>query len=126
METETIQKYLNDYPEIVYDGINRNFDSPNYERNREVLFNATDEIKKCIYWLVEFYKPGKTMRNPSSTLQLKFYVEKFFQSYISNGSFIAAVRILGYDYLEFPDDNSIYLSFDKQQRKKYREIFFKA
>lgn len=126
MEKETIQNYLNNYPEIVYDGINRDFSNPNYERDRELLFNATDEIEKCIYWLVEFYEPSKTMKKPSSTLQLKFYVEKFFGKYISNGSFISAVKILGYEYHELPDDNSIYLSFDKQQRKKYREKFFKA
>lgn len=125
MEKETIINYLGDYPEVIYDGINRDISSLEYIRGRVALLNATDEIQKCIFWLVEFYKPNKSFRNLKNSLQLKFYVEKFFGQYISNGSFIIAVKILGYDYREFQEDICIYLSFNKVHLRRYREKYFR-
>ena len=125
MEKETIINYLDNYPEVVYDGIDRDIFSSKYKKSREMLLNATDEIDKCITWLVNFYKPNKSLSNVKNSLQLKFYVEKYFGEYISNGSFIAAVKILGYDYREFQGDMSIYLSFNKIYLRRYREKYFK-
>lgn len=125
MEKETIINYLGDYPEVIYDGINRDISSLEYIRGRVALLNATDEIQKCIFWLVEFYKPNKSFRNLKNSLQLKFYVEKYFGQYISNGSFITAVKILGYDYREFQEDICIYLSFNKVHLRRYREKYFR-
>ncbi len=126
MEKETIIKYLDNYPEVIYDGINRDISSPEYIRGRETLLNATDEIQKCIFWLVEFYKPNKSFKNLKNSLQLKFYVEKYFGEYISNGSFITAVKILGYNYREFQEDICIYLSFNKVHLRRYREKYFRS
>jgi hypothetical protein len=125
MEKETIINYLDNYPEVVYDGIDRDISRPNHIKGRKLLLNATDEIQRCVFWLVEFYKPNKSLRNLKSSLQIKFYVEKYFGKYISNGSFIAAVKILGYDYREFQGDIGIYLSFNKVQLRRYREKYFK-
>ncbi len=126
MEKETIINYLDNYPEVVYDGIDRNISRPEYKKGREMLLNATDEIQKCVFWLVEFYKPNKSLRNLKSSLQIKFYVEKYFGGYISNGSFIAAVKILGYDYREFQGDIGIYLSFNRIHLRRYREKYFRS
>lgn len=126
MEKETIINYLGNYPEVIYDGINRDISGPEYIKGRETLLNATDEIQKCIFWLVEFYKPNKSFKNLKNSLQLKFYVEKYFGQYISNGSFITAVKILGYDYREVQEDICIYLSFNKVHLRRYREKYFRS
>jgi|SRR5574338_388553 len=126
MEKETIIKYLDNYPEVIYDGINTDISSPEYIKGRVAFLNATDEIQKCIFWLVEFYKPNKSFKNLKNSLQLKFYVEKYFRQYISNGSFITAVKILGYDYREVHEDMCIYLSFNKVHLRRYREKYFRS
>lgn len=126
MEKETIINYLGNYPEVIYDGINRDISRSEYKKGREALLNATDEIQKCVFWLVEFYKPNKSFSNLKNSLQLKFYVEKYFGKYISNGSLIAAVKILGYNYREVQEDICIYLSFNKVHLRRYREKYFRS
>ena len=85
MENETIINYINNHNELTYNGIEWNFQNLNYKEQRADLLNAIDEIQRCVWWLVEFYKPNRTMKNLESSYGLKFYVEKFFGEYIING-----------------------------------------
>jgi len=125
MEKETIKRYLNKYPEMTYKGIEWNLNNVEYKKQRAELLNSTDEIQKCICWLVEFYVPTEMLVHLHSSYELKHYVEDYFNEYVSNGSFAAAVKILGYKYRAFTDDLNIYLSFRKVQLKKYKEKYFR-
>jgi len=124
MEKETITNYLNNNNELTYNGIEWDFQNPNYENGRKLLLNAIDEIQKCIWWLVEFYEANQTMRNLNSSYGLKFYVEKFFREYISNGSFVAAVQLLSLNHKRYKDDPNIYLPFKKTRLNEYRRNIF--
>jgi hypothetical protein len=124
MENETIINYVKNNKELTYNGIEWNFKNPNYKNQRAHLLNAIDEIQKCVWWLVEFHKPNRTMRNVKSSYGLKFYVEKFFGDYVSNGSFVAAVELLRLNYRCYKGDPNIYIPFNKNRLKEYREKFF--
>ena len=124
MEKETIINYLTNNNELTYNGIEWDFENPNYKEQRAHLLNAIDEIQSCIWWLVEFYKPNRTMKNLNSSYGLKFYVEKFFGEYVSNGSFVAAVELLRMKNKRYEDDPNIYLPFNKNRLKEYRKKYF--
>jgi hypothetical protein len=116
-----IAGYLKYYPELTYDGINRIQSGPEYRKQRADLLNATDEIEKCIEWLSKYFVSKAKIFNPSSSYGLKHYVEKYFDSYISTGSFVAAVKILNLKHKEYPGDQNIYMSFMKEYFAKYKE-----
>ena len=125
MENETIIDYINNHNELTYEGIQWDFQNPRYETQRSHLLNAVDEIQNCVWWLVEFYKANRTMKNVDSSTALKFYVEKFFGEYISNGSFVTAAELLRMKNKRYEDDPNIYLPFNKIRLKEYRKKFFK-
>ena len=87
--------------------------------------NSIEEIQQCIFWLVEFLKQNKTFVNVNSSYGLKYYVENYFGKYISNGSFVTAIKMMGYKYREFRGDPNLYLSFNKRWSRKYLEENFK-
>jgi len=124
MEKETISNYLKEHKELTDNGIEWNFKNPNYKSQRTHLLNAIDEIQKCVWWLVEFHLPNRTMRNVKSSYGLKFYVEKFFGDYISNGCFVTAVELLRINHRKYEGDPNIYLPFNKNRLKEYRKKFF--
>jgi hypothetical protein len=124
MEKETIIDYINNHNELTYEGIEWDFQNPRYETQRSHLLSAADEIQKCVWWLVEFYKPNKSMKNLKSSYGLKYYVEKYFGTYISNGSFVAAVELLRMKNKRYEDDPNIYLPFNKNRLKEYRKKYF--
>jgi len=125
MEIEAIKSYLNKYPEITYKGIEWNLNNTEYQKQRVELLDSTEEIQKCIFWLVEFYFPNQMLVNMHSSYVLKHYVENYFNKYVSNGSFVAAVKIMGFKYRAFTDDLNIYLSVNKFQFIKYMEKYFR-
>lgn len=124
MENETIINYVKNNKELTYNGIEWNLKNPNYNSQRAHLLNAIDEIQKCIWWLVEFYLANKTMSNMKSSCGTKLYVEKYFGEYVSNGSFVTAVELLRMDYRCYEGDPNIYIPFNKNRLKEYREKFF--
>ncbi len=124
MENETIINYVKNNKELTYNGIEWNFKDPNYKIQRAHLLNAIDEIQKCVWWLVEFHLPNRTMSNVKSSYGLKFYVEKYFGEYVSNGSFVTAVELLRMNYRCYEGDPNIYIPFNKNRLKEYREKFF--
>ena len=124
MEKETIINYLTNHKELTYNGIEWNFKNPNYKSQRAHLLNAIDEIQKCVWWLVEFHLPNRTMSNVKSSYGLKYYVEKYFGEYVSNGSFVVAVELLRINNRKYEGDPNIYLPFNKNRLKEYRKRFF--
>lgn len=124
MEKETITNYLTNHNELTYDGVEWFFQDPDYKSQRTQLLNAIDEIQKCVRWIVEFYVSNRTMRNVKSSYGLKFYVEKYFGEYVSNGSFVAAVELLRINHRKYEGDPNIYLPFNKNELNKYRKRFF--
>ena len=124
MEKETIINYVTSHNDLTYNGVEWNVQKPNYNNSRSHLLNAADEIQRCVWWLVEFYKPNKSMKNLKSSYGLKYYVEKFFGEYVSNGSFVAAVELLRMKNKRYEDDPNIYLPFNKNRLKEYRKKFF--
>ncbi len=124
MEKETITNYLKNHKELTYNGIEWNFKNPNYKRQRTHLLSAIDEIQKCVWWLVEFHLPNRTMSNVKSSYGLKYYVEKYFGEYVSNGSFVTAVELLRINHRKYEGDPNIYLPFNKNELNKYRKKYF--
>jgi hypothetical protein len=124
MENETIINYVKNNKELTDNGIEWNFKNPNYKSQRADLLNAIDEIQRCVWWLVEFHKSNRAMSNLKSSYCLKFYVEKFFGEYVSNGSFVAAVELLRLNYRCYKGDPNIYIPFNKNRLNEYRKKFF--
>ncbi len=124
MENETIINYVKSNKELTYNGIEWNFKNRNYKSQRAHLLNAIEEIQKCVWWLVEFYLANKTMSNMKSSYGTKLYVEKYFGEYVSNGSFVTAVELLRLNYRSYEGDPNIYIPFNNNRLKEYREKFF--
>ena len=124
MEKETIINYLTNHKELTDNGIEWDFKNPNYKNQRAHLLSAIDEIQKCVWWLVEFHLPNRTMSNVKSSYGLKYYVEKYFGEYVSNGSFVVAVELLRINNRKYEGDPNIFLPFNKNRLNKYRKKFF--
>lgn len=116
-----IIKFLDLNPQLTYKGIDWIQRGKDYKNQRQLLLNATDEIEKCIEWLSNNFVSNTKIVNPSSSYGLKHYVEKDYNTYISTGSFIAAVKILNINHNEYSGDSDIYMSFKKEYYKKYKE-----
>ena len=120
MTNQMILNFLNHHPEITYIGIDWDQDGSDYKQYRADLLNATDEIDKCMEWLVKYFVSNSLIVNPINSYSLKHYVEKYFHTYISTGSLIAAVKILNLKHKEYPGDQNIYMSFKKDRLEKYK------
>lgn len=114
---------LNEFPELTYDGIDWNQRGKNYKAKRKLLLNATDEIEICIEWLNKFFVSNTKIVNPSSSYGLKHHVENYCKTYISTGSFVAAVKILNIKHKEYPGDSDIYVSFKREHFRKYKQLY---
>ncbi len=66
------------------------------------------EIKICMDWLLnqQYYK---TMNKTLSSYYLKHIVERHYGTYVCNGSFIAAVILLGIKYKKDKGGANIYI-----------------
>ena len=114
MTNQMILNFLNHHSELTYNGIDWDQDGSDYKQFRADLLNAIDEIDKCIEWLSKYFVSNTNIVNPMSSYGLKHYVEKYFATYISTGSLIAAVKILNLKHNEYPGDQNIYMSFKKE------------
>jgi len=121
MTNQMILNFLNHHPELTYNGIDWDQKGKHYNQYRADLLNAADEINKCMEWLVTYFVSNSIISNPISSYGLKHYVEKYFDTYISTGSLIAAVKILNLKHNEYPGDQNIYMSFMKEFFDKYKE-----
>lgn len=121
MTNQLIVNFLNHHPELTYNGIDWTRNEPDYEQNRADLLNAADEINKCIDWLDKYFVSNSVIVNPISSYGLKHYVEKYYKTYISTGSLIAAVKMIDLNHKETPGDPNIYMSFKKEFFDKYKE-----
>jgi len=118
-----ISEFLDKHPELTFDGIDYRQKGQDYDNNKQALLNAVDEIEMCIEWLNKFYVTNFKLVNPISNSNLKHYVEKYFKTYISPGSVIAAVKILNVRHWQYEDDPNIYLSFRKDRMRNLEEIY---
>ena len=121
MTNQMILNFLKHHPELTYNGIDWDQNGSEYKQYRADLLNAADEIDKCMEWLVKYFISNSLIVNPISSYGLKHYVEKYFDTYISTGSLIAAVKILDLNHSEYPGDPNIYMSFKKDRLEKYKE-----
>jgi len=55
-----------------------------------------EEIRLCVEWLRRFGVPTRTLRPEHSSYALKHFVEQWSDQYVTNGAFIAAALIEGY------------------------------
>ena len=124
MEESTIIKVIKYNPELTSNGIEWNLKNKDYAVQRTTLLESQEEIRKCIWWLLDFYKSTKSMRNLTGSYGLKFLVEKYYDDYVSNGSFITAAKCLGLNSRVFDDDPNIYLPFNKNKLTEYRKKYF--
>jgi hypothetical protein len=121
MKGSTIIRIIKDNPELTSEGIEWNLKNKNFKLQRIILLESQDEIRKCIWWLQDFYKPNKSMKNLSSSYGLKHLVEKYYDDYVSNGSFVTAAKYLRLKCREFKGDPNIYLPFSKKKLKEYNK-----
>ena len=94
MEESTIIKVIKYNPELTSNGIEWNLNNKHYDVQRIILLESQEENRKCIWWLLDFYEPTKSMRNLTGSYGLKFLVEKYYDDYVTNGSFITAAKYL--------------------------------
>jgi hypothetical protein len=121
MKGKTIIRIIKDNPELTSEGIEWNLKNKNYKIQRKTLLDSELEIRKCIWWLQDFYKPNKSMKNLIGSYGLKHLVEKYYDDYVSNGSFVTAAKYLRLKAREFKDDPNIYLPFSKKKLKEYNK-----
>ncbi len=124
MVESTIITVIKCNPELTSNGIEWNLKNKDYAVQRTILLESQEEIRKCIWWLLDFYEPTKSMRNLTGSYGLKFLVEKYYDDYVSNGSFITAAKYLRLKSREFEDDPNIYLPFNKNKLTEYRKKYF--
>ncbi len=70
-----------------------------YEKNRADLRAAVEPVQQTVDWLRQNVEPIKTINTKHSSYGLKHLAEKEVEvGYITNGMFIAAAIIAGYEY----------------------------
>lgn len=72
------------------------------------------EVVLCRKWLKVFAKKSSKL-NGTSSYHYKHVVERFYQSYVTNGSFILAAILEGFEYK--PDGLNCYFKFNVISRQ---------
>lgn len=103
MKQIELNKLLEEHPLLTSNGYLCDRNDDRYEQNREYLRNALGEVETCISWLLQCNK-SSTM-HPVSSYGLKHRVERYYDTYVTNGAFIAAVLYLGIKYriIDYPN-----------------------
>ncbi len=75
------------------------------------------QIETCIEWLRN-KKVQKTMNRQCTSYGIKHIVERELNTYVCNGSFIAAVICLGIPYKKIEDSPNIYVAISLKELYK--------
>jgi len=65
---------------------------------REIPSDSCDEVEKCREWIRLFTKTQKSINNKAYSYSLKHRVEDWANKYVSNGDFIKAALLEGYNF----------------------------
>ena len=65
---------------------------------REIPSDSSDEVEKCREWISIFAKPQKSINPKAYSYTLKHRVENWANKYVSNGDFIKAALLEGYNF----------------------------
>lgn len=99
---KTLEEVLSENPTLSYLGLcptDRTAETVNK------LKNATKEISMCIDWIKDNVRVTKAISTKRTSYGLKHNVERYFpDSYIANGSFIAAALMYGFKHKRVPND----------------------
>jgi hypothetical protein len=78
-----------------------------FEEEREKLKGKLEQFQLCCEWLSQC-QPIKTINKKiGGSYSLKHRVERYFNRYVTNGAFIAAVVHLGIPYKTYSDSPNI-------------------
>jgi len=78
-----------------------------FQKERELLKDNLEQFQICCNWLTLCQKRKTVNLNIDSSYGLKHRVENHFKSYVSNGSFIAAIIYLEIPYKIYPSRPNI-------------------
>ena len=78
---------------------------------------SAEQIAICCAYLSRFAKPTKTIRRKRSSYGWKHVVEGWAGTYISNGAFMVAARILGYRLERIGGGPNAWLNLSTRQRE---------
>ena len=93
---------------------------------RETYSNDETEIidVKSLYKIVDFitwnFSKRKTINKRWSSYGLKHFVEEQIESYVSNGDFIAAMIICGFEYDNYEHSLNAFFNLSSKSYKKAR------
>ena len=118
-----ILQFLIKHPELTYNGIEWDKNSPRYKEQRVDLFENLDEIEKCIDWLDWNYVSSSRKKDETNSYALKHYVEKYYRDYISNGSFVTAVMFKELNYVKVEDNPNVFIKLHPRPLEEHRFIY---
>jgi len=120
-----ILQFLIKHPELTYNGIERNQKNSRYKGQRVDLFQNLIEIEKCMDWLDRFYVPSSRTKDKTNSYVLKHYVEKYYREYISNGAFVTAIMMKGYDYKTLNNNPNVFIKLHPRPLEEHRYLYNK-
>lgn len=118
-----IIQFLNDNPELTYNGIEWNQNDPDYKKQRVYMYESLEEIVKCMDWLDSFYVPSNRKKDETNSYTLKHYVEKYFKQYISNGAFVAAYKMKNYDFKTVKFNPNLFIRLHSKPLADHRFLY---
>jgi len=120
-----ILQFLIKHPELTYNGLEWNRKNPKYKAQRVDLFQNLVEIEKCMNWLDRFYVPSSRTKDKTNSYVLKHYVEKYYREYISNGAFVTAIMMKGYDYKTLNNNPNVFIKLHPRPLEEHRFLYNK-
>ena len=115
-----LEKVLEKEPKLGKNGLKT---TPIYEfefGDDKFIERDFEEIEYAIKWLKNRTQ-SKTFNKKFTSYGLKHFVEREYLTYISNGSFIAAVIHLGLSYKKIEDSPNIYIKMNNYEVTKNDE-----
>lgn len=92
---------------------------------RRILAQAGAEIAQAVEWITNNLEPAQKINEDVNSYGLKHYAEKEIGSYISNGVFIAAAMMCGYQWLRSaPDSPNAHINISKKLVKALRKTYY--
>jgi hypothetical protein len=84
-----------------------------FKRDRERLKSRLEEFQACCYWLT-LCQQRRTINPRWTSYGLKHEAERYLDTYISNGVFIASVIHLGILYKAFPGNPNVQVALSNK------------
>lgn len=129
MERKDIEGVIRKYPKLANYGIGADLSLPPAERRRkfledqEALLRNTEQIERaCIWWTRR--KKRKSINHEYASYSLKKNLAEREIGYVTNGAFIAAAVICGFDIELIPHNPNVYFNVSSKSLKAVGETLY--